>query len=96
MVGRAGYDFAVLAVLCAAVFFFIFPMTQGPYSVVHGPATTLTSIRARRMLWSGMARAARLLRSPRRSTSGFDPLPNTLNDVVLPLSLPTEQIVLRC
>jgi hypothetical protein len=48
-------EFAVLAMLCGAVMFFlIFPMTQGPYPVVNGPLTNLASIRARQLLLLGM------------------------------------------
>ncbi len=38
--GRIGCELAVLTVLCVLMIFF-FPVMQGPYSVVHGPATAL-------------------------------------------------------
>ena len=43
--GRIGCELAVLTVLCVLMIFF-FPLMQGPYSVVHGPATALQAARA--------------------------------------------------
>jgi hypothetical protein len=43
--GRIGCELAVLAVLCVLTIF-LFPAIQGPYSVVHGPATALQAARA--------------------------------------------------
>jgi len=43
--GRIGCEVAVLTVLCVLMIFF-FPLMQGPYSVVHGPATALQAARA--------------------------------------------------
>src|SRR5579862_6958795 len=43
--GRTGCNLAVLAVLCVLMVF-LFPGVQGPYSVVHGPATALRAARA--------------------------------------------------
>jgi hypothetical protein len=43
--GRIGCELAVLAVLCVLTIF-LFPAMQGPYSVVHGPATALQAARA--------------------------------------------------
>jgi len=43
--GRIGCEVAVLIVLCVLMIFF-FPLMQGPYSVVHGPATALQAARA--------------------------------------------------
>lgn len=42
---RIGCELAVLTVLCVLMIFF-FPLMQGPYSVVHGPATALQAARA--------------------------------------------------
>jgi hypothetical protein len=42
---RIGCELAVLTVLCVLMIFF-FPVMQGPYSVVHGPATALLAARA--------------------------------------------------
>ena len=44
-VGRIGCVLAIVAVLCALTVF-LFHTMQGPYSVVHGPATALLSVRA--------------------------------------------------
>jgi len=43
--GRIGCELAVVAVLCVLTIF-LFPAMQGPYSVVHGPATALQAARA--------------------------------------------------
>jgi hypothetical protein len=43
--GRIGDELAVLTVLCVLMIFF-FPVMQGPYSAVHGPATALQAARA--------------------------------------------------
>jgi hypothetical protein len=43
--GRIGSELAVLTILCVLMIFF-FPLLQGPYSVVHGPATALQAARA--------------------------------------------------
>lgn len=43
--GRIGCELAVVTVLCVLMIFF-FPVMQGPYSVVHGPATALQAARA--------------------------------------------------
>ena len=43
--GRIGCELAVLTVLCVLMIFF-FPVMQGPYSVVHGPASALQAARA--------------------------------------------------
>jgi hypothetical protein len=45
MRGRIGCELAVLTVLCVLMIFF-FPLMQGPYSVVHGPATALQAARS--------------------------------------------------
>ena len=43
--GRVGCELVVVAVLCVLTIF-LFPAMQGPYSVVHGPATALLAARA--------------------------------------------------
>ena len=43
--GHIGCELAVLTVLCVLMIFF-FPVMQGPYSVVHGPASALQAARA--------------------------------------------------
>lgn len=42
--GRLEFEMAFLALLCT-LSIFLFPAVQGPYSAVHGPVTTLQSIR---------------------------------------------------
>src|SRR5271165_4248441 len=55
--GRLICELAVLAVLCVLTIFF-FPGVQGPYSVVHGPATALLATRAAGRFWLGIVRDA--------------------------------------
>ena len=43
--GRIGCELTVMTILCVLMIFF-FPLMQGPYSVVHGPATALQAARA--------------------------------------------------
>jgi hypothetical protein len=43
--GRIGSELAVLTVLCVLMIFF-FPLMQGPYSAVHGPATAFQAARS--------------------------------------------------
>jgi hypothetical protein len=43
--GRIGCELAVLTILCVLMIFF-FPLMQGPYSVVTGPATVFQAARA--------------------------------------------------
>jgi hypothetical protein len=43
--GRIGCELAVVTVLCVLMIFF-FPLLQGPYPVVNGPATALQAARA--------------------------------------------------
>jgi len=92
--GRMGCELAVLAALCTVVFFF--PVAQGPYSVVHGPVTTLSSIRARLGLWLEMALAAWQLLDYRAPAFYFASL-RAPTAVPQPTSFPHEQTsVLRC
>jgi hypothetical protein len=57
ILGRAGRNLAVLAVLCVLMVF-LFPAVQGPYSAVHGPATALQAARAAVRLRVAIAQAA--------------------------------------
>src|SRR5512143_3117217 len=43
--GRTGCELVVLITFCVLMIFF-FPVMQGPYSVVHGPATAFQAARA--------------------------------------------------
>jgi len=55
--GRNGYELAMLAVVCVLTIF-LFPATQGPYSVVNGPVTALQAARAAIRLRSTMMQSA--------------------------------------
>jgi len=55
--GRIGWELSTLAVLCVLTIF-LFPATQGPYSVVHGPATALQAARAAARLHVAIVQAA--------------------------------------
>jgi hypothetical protein len=55
--GRIGWELPTLAVLCILTIFF-FPGVQGPYSVVHGPATALLAARAAVRARIGIVRGA--------------------------------------
>jgi hypothetical protein len=94
--GRIACELAVMAVLCVLMIF-LFPAMQGPYSVVHGPATALQAARA----------AARL-----RIAIGHGGLTSLRNCLISPLvvlswmslsaaefqsiSLPGYNTILRC
>jgi len=54
---RIGWELAVLAVLCILMIF-LFPAAQGPYPVVHGPATALQAARAALRVRIGIVQAA--------------------------------------
>jgi hypothetical protein len=59
--GRIEYEMAFLALVCT-LSIFLFPAVQGPYSAVHGPVTTLQSIRlAARLRLSILAAALSIL-----------------------------------
>jgi hypothetical protein len=58
--GRIAYALAVVAVLCVLTVFF-FHAIEGPYSVVHGPATALLSARAAAGLRTNIMHAALLV-----------------------------------
>jgi hypothetical protein len=97
MAGRVGSGLVLVAVLCAAIFFFLFPLSQGAYSVVHGPVTTLSSIRARLLLWLGMAVAAGQLLGMSMLTHCFPQRLFESDKALPPLSKYPEQItILRC
>lgn len=55
---RGGCELAVLAVL-GVLTIFLFPAMQGPYSVVHGPATALQAARAAASLQAAIVLGAR-------------------------------------
>lgn len=55
--GRTGAELAVLAVVCVLTIF-LFPVGQGPYSAVHGPASALEASRAAARLRITIAQSA--------------------------------------
>jgi hypothetical protein len=61
--GRIEYEMAFLALLCT-LSIFLFPAVQGPYSAVHGPVTTLQSIRVAARLRLSILAAALSTLSP--------------------------------
>jgi hypothetical protein len=96
--GHGTYQLAVLAMLCGTILLFLLcPVPQGPYPVVNGPATTLASLRARALLWIGMALVALRLWECRRQPIGF-PAGDAPREQHLPLpfDFPEAIAVLRC
>jgi hypothetical protein len=94
--GRVEYEMAFLALLCT-LSIFLFPAVQGPYAAVHGPVTTLQSIRiAARLRLSILAAALRVIS---RSLK-FAPVQlrvRNASDSQLPSnSLVTFTTILRC
>lgn len=55
--GRIGDALATLAVICV-LSIFLFPVVQGPYSAVHGPASALLAMRAAAKVRSAITQAA--------------------------------------
>ena len=94
--GRVGCELAVLAVLCVLTIFF-FPAMQGPYSVVHGPATALLAARAAARARTVIAQAAfRSLGNhliSRLAVLSWMPL---LEAGSYPVALPECSTILRC
>lgn len=93
------YEFAVLAMLCSAVIFFlVFPMAQGPYSVVNGPVTNLVSIRHRLRLLLGMAPVVeRQMTRHRQNPSPVARHTSTRREAMLgPMDSPDPIPALRC
>jgi hypothetical protein len=54
------YEFALVAILCT-VALFLFPAAHGSFSAVHGPVTTLRSIKVKLRIWVALALAAAYL-----------------------------------
>jgi hypothetical protein len=92
--GRLEFEVAFLALLCT-LSIFLFPAVQGPYSAVHGPVSTLQSIRAAARLRLAILAAAlsvlsNSLRSARVLLRGRDGLvlhfppscPGSLNSIL--------------
>jgi hypothetical protein len=52
-----GHELAVITIVCV-LGIFLFPVSAGPYSAVHGPATALVAIRrAMKLRWAMALRA---------------------------------------
>lgn len=93
--GRIGCELAVVAVLCVLTIF-LFPSMQGPYSVVHGPATALLAARAAARLRISVVRSAlnslgKCLISPLAILPWCHLKPQFIS-----LSLPELASILRC
>jgi len=54
---RFAHELAVLTVVCVLLIFY-FPMLEGPYSAVHGPATAFQAAQAAARLRTGIAQGA--------------------------------------
>lgn len=96
--GRIGCELAVVAVLCVLIIF-LFPSMpmQGPYSVVHGPATALlaarAAVRVRALIMQG---AFRCLASGLISSLVVLSWTSIAEGVFCPLLLPERSSILRC
>lgn len=90
-----GYEFAILAIICT-VAIFLFPTARGPYSAVHGPVTTLFSLRVRVKLWLGMALAALHVLDRVRSFRFAELRAVRHRVLLLPSVFPEPIAVLRC
>jgi hypothetical protein len=93
--GRIGDALATLAVFCVLTIF-LFPAMQGPYSVVHGPASALLAVRAAAKVRTAIVQAARrsfgALTSPLVALAGmFAAEPD-----LYVLALPERSTILRC
>lgn len=94
--GRTGYELAVLAVLGVLTIFLIHA-TQGPYSVLHGPATALQAARAAARLRTTIVQGAlNSLRNYLISLLVVLSWMSLSNTEFQSLGLPEYNIVLRC
>jgi hypothetical protein len=93
--GRIGDAFAPLAVICI-LSVFLFPAMQGPYSVVHGPASALLAVRAAAKVQTAIVQAA--LRSLGTLTSPLVALCRipVAETALYTLTLPDLNAILRC
>jgi len=94
--GRIRWELAVLALLCVLTIF-LFPATQGPYSVVHGPVSALQATRAAArlrvvILQAALQRFAIPIAPPLAEPSGMS-YPNPEVRIV---NLPDTSAILRC
>ena len=93
---RIGREIALLTVL-SVLAVFLFPGTQGPYSVVHGPASALQAARAAVRLRIAIVQSA-LTSLPNAATSPLVVLflKSFSNPKFQPTSLPEYSSILRC
>jgi predicted exporter len=93
--GRIGDAVATLAVVCVLTIF-LFPAMQGPYSVVHGPASALLAARAAAKVRTAIVQAA--LRSIGALTLPLVALCGMFvaETVHYTLTLPERSAILRC
>lgn len=97
LASHVSYEFAILAVLCSAVIIIFFcPVVQGPYSVVYGPVTTLVSLRARLLLWLGMALATIQLFCAHTPSQCLAAWSAARHKGLLPQTVPPERPIRRC
>jgi hypothetical protein len=89
------YEFILVAIVCT-VALFLFPAAHGSYAAVHGPVTTLRSIKTKIRIWILMAVAAARLGG--WLLSGYGSALHILRQTVLLfLSSPFDRAsVLRC
>ena len=94
--GHNGCQLALLAVVCVLTIF-LFPAMQGPYSVVHGPATALLALRSATRLRLSIRQAAhRLLSRCRNSPAVFFARISDAAASFRPLPFPEFERILRC
>jgi hypothetical protein len=94
--GRPGCNLVVLAVLCVPMVF-LFPAVQGPYSVVHGPATALQAARAVVRLRVAIAQAALgAVSNHLVSSLVYTPSTSTFKAELRSVGLSGYNAVLRC
>jgi hypothetical protein len=93
---RIGCEIAVLAVL-SVLAIFLFPGVQGPYSVVHGPASALQAARAAVRLRIAIVQSA-LTSLPNAATSSLVVLfwMSFSHPKFQPIGLPEYSSILRC
>lgn len=84
--GRIGIDLALVAVLCVLTIF-LFPAVQGPYPVVHGPATAFQASRSALLVQIAIVQAA---------LSSQGNLPISPLAILISRSLPTTELGATC
>jgi hypothetical protein len=94
--GRIEYELAFLALLCT-LSIFLFPAVQGPYAAVHGPVTTLQSIRvAARLRLSILAAALSVISGSLKFALVFLRGRHVCHSRIPSASLVSSTTILRC